>query len=60
MIAKEKRVFGEKSYYYHLERHCSHGIPMPMVEPDIDILNKETLEAARKKELLFAEDSGEE
>jgi hypothetical protein len=60
MIAEEKRVFGEKSYYYHLERLRVKGIPMPEVEPDVDVLDDDILEEARKEGLLFAEDGAVE
>ncbi|RDL34485.1 uncharacterized protein BP5553_07613 [Venustampulla echinocandica] len=56
---EEKRVFGEKSYYYYKERLELLGIPMPAVVPDPDVLGDEELEEAGGEGLLFAEE-GEE
>ena len=59
MRAEEKRVFGEKSFYYHKERFLQYGIPMPTVEPDLDVLEDEILAAAGQEGLLFAEEAEE-
>lgn len=57
--AEEKRVFKEKSFYYHKERFLQYSIPMPTVEPDLDVLEDEILAAAGQEGLLFAEEAEE-
>ena len=54
----EMRAFGEKSFFYHKERHDLHGIPFPAVEPDPEVvLEDET--APSVPDMAFAEDGME-
>ena len=34
VVKEEKRLFGQKSYFYYLERKERLGIPIPVVEAD--------------------------
>jgi hypothetical protein len=53
---EEKVAFGERSYFYHLERLEQEGIPFPMVEEDCEDLDQELLEDDRTTGLRFAEE----
>ena len=54
----EMRAFGEKSFFYHKERHDLHGIPFPAVEPDPEVvLEDET--APSVPDMAFAEEGME-
>jgi hypothetical protein len=56
MIDEEKRAFGDKSFYYHLELSRANGTPMPAIEADADVLDEEVVRAASEEGLLFAEE----
>ena len=56
---EEQRVFGSKSYFYHLEYLESLGIPMPDVSEDKEEMNKEEVARDRTVAMDFAE-AGEE
>jgi hypothetical protein len=43
-------------FYYHLELSHTNGTPIPTIEPDIDILDKEVVQTTSKEGLLFAEE----
>ena len=34
VVQKEKQAFGERSYYFHLDRLERFGVAFPQVEPD--------------------------
>ena len=53
----EKAIFNNKSYYYNLERALELGLPILDILLDVDHLDEEVLEEARKEGLLFIEDS---
>ena len=58
LVRDEKRLFGEKSYFYHLERKQHLGIPIPTIEPDEEaaVDDEEGGEAeGREAEVDFAE-----
>jgi hypothetical protein len=56
MIDEEKCIFGDKSFYHHLELSYTNGTPIPVIEPDADMLDKEVVRAASEEGLLFAEE----
>jgi hypothetical protein len=55
--SQEKQAFGEKSYFYHLDRFQQHGIPIPEMEPDEDegLEDNEAEEEAGRDASGFAE-----
>jgi hypothetical protein len=52
----EIRAFGEKSFFYHKERHDLHGIPFPMVEPDPEVVSEDD---SYTPDMAFAEEGVE-
>ena len=54
-----KLVFGERSYFYHLERFEQHGIPIPNVLEDTEELDPETWAGDPTIQFRFAEEGME-
>jgi hypothetical protein len=52
----EMRAFGEKSFFYHKERHDLHGIPFPVVEPDPEVVSEDD---SYTPDMAFAEEGVE-
>jgi hypothetical protein len=43
IINKEKYIFRNKLFYYYLELSCTNRTLISIIEPDIDILDKEVV-----------------
>lgn len=56
VVAAEKLAFGEKSYFYHLERCRELGIAMPVVEPDDDDMSGADITTDKTVAMAFAEE----
>ena len=56
VVEAEKEAFGEKSYFYHLERCQDLGIPMPVVEPDDDDMSGADIAMGKTVAMNFVEE----
>jgi hypothetical protein len=55
----EKAAFGDRSYFYHLERLEQNGIPFPVVMQDAECLEPGAWEGDRTVDFRFAEEGNE-